>query len=108
MLIRILALDAQGKQVEWNVECGTPNINVRHGWKKSDINVGDRLTLNIHPMRDGSLSGTLITVTLADGRLLYGPGNDIKAVGPPPDGPGHGGSPDAPLPPGAQPPGSQP
>jgi len=108
MFIRILALDAQGKQVEWNVECGTPNINVRHGWKKSDINVGDRLTLNIHPMRDGSLSGTLITVTLADGRLLYGPGNDIKAVGPPPDGPGHGGSPDAPLPPGAQPPGSQP
>jgi hypothetical protein len=108
MFIRMLAVDAQGKQAEWNIECGTPNINVRHGWKKSDINVGDRLTLNIHPMRDGSLSGTLITVTLPDGRLLYGPGNDIKSVGPPPDGPGHGSSPDAPLPPGAQPIGSQP
>jgi hypothetical protein len=92
MFIRLLAPDDQGKSVEWNVECGTPNINVRHGWKKSDLNPGDKVTMELHPMRDGSLSGTLMTVTLADGRLLYGPGNDIKA-GPPGDGAAGGGPP---------------
>ena len=108
MFIRILTQDAQGKEVDWNVECGTPNINVRHGWKRSDINLGDKLTLNIHPMRDGSLAGTLITVTLPDGRVLYGPGNDIKAVGPPGGGPGDGTSPGVSSPPGTPPPGSRP
>lgn len=83
MFIVLVSLNEQGQEVKWNVECGTPNINVRHGWKKSDLNTGDKISMEIHPMRDGSLSGTLMTVTLADGRLLYGPGYDIKA-GPPP------------------------
>jgi hypothetical protein len=85
MFIVLLSFNDQGKELTWNVECGTPNINVRHGWKKSDLNAGDKVSMAIHPMRDGSLSGTLMTVTLADGRLLYGAGHDIKA-GPPPPG----------------------
>ncbi len=90
MFIRVLADDAQGKPVEWNIECGTPNINVRHGWKKSDIKLGDKVSMEIHPMRDGSMAGTLVSVKLADGRLLYGPGHDIVATPPAPAaGPGN-------------------
>jgi hypothetical protein len=77
MFIHVVVPDAQGKSTEWDIECGTPNINVRHGWKATDLKPGDKVSMKIHPMRDGSNAGTLMTVTLADGRLLYGPGNDI-------------------------------
>ena len=77
MFIQVLVPNAQGQLLQWNIECGTPNINVRHGWKSSDIKPGDKLTLTIHPMRDGTMAGTLDRVTLPDGRVLYGPGHDI-------------------------------
>lgn len=69
--------DRSGKAATWSIECGTPNINVRHGWKKDDLRLGDKIQVAIHPMRDGTPGGTLITVKLADGRTLFGPGNDI-------------------------------
>jgi hypothetical protein len=83
MFIGFQVKDANGKDAVWNIECGTPNINVRHGWKQSDIKAGDKLKMTIHPMRDGSKAGTLDTVTLADGRLLYGPGHDLSTPGGP-------------------------
>jgi hypothetical protein len=86
MFIHVMVPDAQGNSAEWNIECGTPNINVRHGWKRSDIKPGDKISMKIHPMRDGSQSGTLMAATLADGRVLYGPGNDIVGT------PGAGGT----------------
>ena len=92
MFIKARAPDAAGKEVEWSIECGTPNINARHGWKKTDVKPGDKVVMDIHPMRDGLPGGTLVTVKLPDGRTLYGPGGDIVA-GPPGGGPGGPGGP---------------
>jgi len=81
MFIHLTVRDAQGKETEWVIECGTPNINVRHGWKADDLKPGDKVKAKIHPMRDASKQGgTLMTITLPDGRTLYGPGNDISAA----------------------------
>jgi hypothetical protein len=101
MFIKANALDAAGKQVEWSIECGTPNINSRHGWKKSDIKPGDKVVMDIRPLRDGQPGGTLVTIKLPDGRTLNGPGGDIIA-GPPGGGPPPGGFPPG-GPPGAPP-----
>ena len=101
MFIKVLVPDAKGVPQEWSIECGTPNINARHGWKRSDIKAGDRLTMEVNPLRDGTAGGTLKSVELADGRKLYGPAHDIIAVpasGVPPAEPGHA----------SQPPSSQP
>lgn len=95
MFIRLVVSDAQGESVEWNVECGTPNINARHGWKPSDIEPGDQLTMEINPLRDGSLGATLKWVRLPDGRKLWGPAEDIVSV----PGPGAAGAPGAQPPP---------
>lgn len=81
MFIKVRGGAAGKKAVLWNIECGTPNINVRHGWKKSDINPGDKLILLIAPMRDGSGGGTLYSAKLSDGRILYGPAVDVRAIG---------------------------
>lgn len=91
MFIKVMVPDAQGNPVEWNVECGTPNINARHGWKKSDIKAGDKVTMEINPMRDNTPAATLKWVQLPDGRKLWGPAEDIVAV--PPGGPGPGSPP---------------
>jgi hypothetical protein len=86
MFIKVLVPDASGNTIEWNVECGTPNINARHGWKKSDVKAGDRITLEINPLRDGSPGATLQWVQLPDGRKLWGPAVDIVTTGGPPGG----------------------
>jgi hypothetical protein len=86
MFIKARAVDAEGKEAEWSIECGTPNINSRHGWKKTDVRPGDKVVMDIHPMRNGQPGGSLVTIKLPDGRTLYGPAGDVAA--PPPGGNG--------------------
>ena len=90
IFFQLMVPDAQGRLVEWNIECGTLNINARQGWRKTDLNPGDKVKALIHPMREGP-GGTLMSVTFADGRTLYGAGN--RGGGPPGGGPPAGGPP---------------
>jgi hypothetical protein len=42
----------------------------RMGWTKDTIKVGDKITMEVHPLKDGSPGGQIMRVTLADGRVL--------------------------------------
>jgi hypothetical protein len=77
--MHVLVADATGQTTLWDIECGAPNINVRLGWKSSDVKAGDKVTVVFHPRRDGSTGGTLAAVTLADGRVLIGNGPALSA-----------------------------
>ena len=55
---------------EYTVECASPNVLTRVGWKFTDIKVGDKVTLLVNPLRNGQPGGMLETATLADGRVL--------------------------------------
>lgn len=108
MFIRLAKTGPDGAEVVYVIECGTPNVNIRHGWRRDDIQSGQKLTVDIAPMRDGSPAGTLIRATLPDGRVLYGPAVDVSGNGPPgaPPGlapPGVGPGDPSGLPPGAAP-----
>lgn len=72
--IQIMVADEKGREVEWGVECGSPNMMARTGWKSSTIKAGDKIVAIVNPLKDGRPNGSLVTVTLADGRVL-GPGN---------------------------------
>ena len=72
--IQIMVADEKGGQVEWGVECGSPNMMARTGWKSSTLKAGDKVVAIVNPLKDGRPNGSLVTVTLADGRVL-GPGN---------------------------------
>jgi hypothetical protein len=54
----------------YSVECASPNVLTRAGWKYSDIKKGDRVTLLVNPLRNGQPGGMLETATLSDGRVL--------------------------------------
>ncbi|MDB5461083.1 MAG: hypothetical protein JWO72_2824 [Caulobacteraceae bacterium] len=64
---------SQGKagQEEWGFECHSPNLVARKGWTVGTLKPGDKITVRMHPMKDGSKAGSVIDVTLADGRNLW-------------------------------------
>jgi hypothetical protein len=72
--IQIMVVDDKGRQIEWGVECGSPNMMARTGWKSSTLKPGDRVVAIVNPLKDGRPNGSLVTVTLSDGKVL-GPGN---------------------------------
>ena len=79
--IQLMVPDGRGGQTEWSIEGGAPGMMTRAGWKSSTLKPGDKVTLVMHPLKSGQPSGSLIRVTLPDGRVL-GPG--AGGVPPPP------------------------
>jgi hypothetical protein len=55
---------ATGKDVEWSVEAGSPNGLARQGWSRHSAKPGDKASIDIHPLKDGSAGGSLISMTV--------------------------------------------
>lgn len=72
--IQVLVTDEKGRQTEWGLECGSPNMMARTGWKRTTLKPGDRITAVVNPLKDGRPNASLVKITLADGRSL-GPGD---------------------------------
>jgi hypothetical protein len=62
--------DASGASKHYSIECASPNVLTRAGWKFNDVKQGDKVSLLVNPLRDGSPGGMLETATIADGRTL--------------------------------------
>jgi len=62
--------DTAGKSAEYAIECASVNDLTHHGWKMGMVKVGDRVTVEIYPLRDGKPGGLLDTVTLANGTKI--------------------------------------
>jgi len=71
--LQILIKDDKGTETEWSIESGAPGMMLRNGWKPSTLKSGDKVTLTLHPLRDGKPGGSLVKVIVPDGRTL-GPG----------------------------------
>jgi hypothetical protein len=72
--IQIVVTDEKGRQTEWGLECGSPNMMARTGWKRTTLKPGDRVVVVGNPLKDGKPNALLVKVTLPDGRVL-GPGD---------------------------------
>ncbi len=70
--IQLMVKDASGNDVEWSIETSSPSSLSRQGWKPTALKPGDRITITMHPLRDGRPAGSLITVTMADGTKIGG------------------------------------
>jgi hypothetical protein len=55
--------------VEWSIEMAAPVELGRIGWKRTTMNPGDKVTVVIHPMRNGSHGGRLVSASGANGPL---------------------------------------
>jgi len=68
--LRIMVSDANGVQSEWPLEMGGAGQLARFGWTQNAVHPGDKVTVQLHPLRDGSYGGQLIAVTLPSGKVL--------------------------------------
>jgi hypothetical protein len=67
----LLPTGTNGAAEEWGFECHSPNLVARKGWNINTLKPGDKLTVIMHPMKDGSKAGSVVNVVLANGKTLW-------------------------------------
>jgi hypothetical protein len=71
--IQLTVRNAQGQDEEWSLEMAAPMHLLRLGWRKSSLRPGDRITVRIHPLRNGSKGGQVEQAATADGKPIGNP-----------------------------------
>ena len=64
---------ADGKQEEVSMASAAPASFARAGFKPKDFRTGDKMQITWHPSKSGATGGTLLTITLPDGRQFGDP-----------------------------------
>lgn len=65
-----LAVENNGKVENWGMEGGNLGGLYRMGWTKDSVKVGDKITMQVHPLKDGTTGGQIIRVTTSDGHVF--------------------------------------
>jgi hypothetical protein len=68
--IELTAPDGKGGQARYTIECASPNVLTRVGWKFNTVKVGDKVSALINPLKNGEPGGMLETLTTPDGKTL--------------------------------------
>jgi len=68
--IALASSDEHGETKDYTVECASPGILNRVGWKFNMIKPGDKITVIIAPLKTGEPGGLLKEITLANGRVF--------------------------------------
>jgi uncharacterized protein DUF6152 len=80
--LRIMVTDqASGKDQQWALEMGAPQQQARVGWKPDSVKPGDKVTVTIHPLKDGSRGGQFMMAVLPSGQTLGNGGQRPNARG---------------------------
>jgi hypothetical protein len=72
-VIRIISKDKNGKEQEWRAETNSPSILRRRGWTADILKVGETITIEGWPARDGSNYMRMRKVTRANGEAVGQP-----------------------------------
>jgi hypothetical protein len=70
--------DGKGGKVEWAIEGRAPGVLLRSGWTRHSLTVGEKITVDMSPAKDGSKTGLIARVTKADGTILANAPQDEK------------------------------
>jgi hypothetical protein len=62
--------DGKGAKTVWAIEGRAPGVLARAGWSRSSMKVGDTVTVDFSPAKDGSKTGLVARVTKSDGTIL--------------------------------------
>jgi hypothetical protein len=57
--IEVLADGSDGMVTQWNIEGSSPTVLARSGWRPSALKPGDKISLGVHPRKDGIAGGYL-------------------------------------------------
>ena len=80
--LRIMVADqTAGKPLQWALEMGSPGQQAGRGWKPDSVKPGDKVTITLHPLKDGSRGGQLLTAMLPGGQQLTNGGQRNNPLG---------------------------
>jgi hypothetical protein len=68
--IYLMVVNPGGTQKQYSIEMTSPNLLQRAGWRPATLKPGDRVTVKIHPLHDGSNGGSFVEITLPDGKVM--------------------------------------
>jgi hypothetical protein len=64
-------VEDKGAKTEWSIEGGSPNTLSRQGWRSTTFKPGDRVTVRLNPMKDGTPAGSFVGAKFSsDGRTI--------------------------------------
>ena len=61
---------AKGSSAKWAIESASPGILVRHGWTKSTLKPGDKVDIEVNPLKDGRTGGSFVRLYLPNGTTM--------------------------------------
>ena len=64
--------NGRGGVVEWDVEGGTPGNLRRAGWSRDVVKPSEKVSVVIHPMKNGTNGGMLVRASRGDGTAIGG------------------------------------
>jgi len=64
--------ESDGSVTNWNLELGSPASLIRRGWTRKSLKAGDQITVKASLAKDGSKMANARSVTLADGKSVFG------------------------------------
>ncbi len=73
--IHVVAADSAGAPREWGFEMQSIAQDAAVGWKPDSVKPGDKISIEFHPLKDGSRGGQLMSANLASGQHLGPPAN---------------------------------
>jgi hypothetical protein len=68
--IQVLVEDGKSQPVEWSLEWGAPNQLGRQGYRPSTFPAGAKVTMRLHPMKNGAPAGGFVAAKFADGKTI--------------------------------------
>ena len=71
--IHLMAPDGLGAPREWSFEMQSVQQDAAAGWRADSVKPGDRVSVEYHPLKDGSRGGQLMSAILANGQRLGPP-----------------------------------
>jgi Family of unknown function (DUF6152) len=79
VFIDLLVPDSSGQDALWQIECPSVTVSSHFGWTREVMKSGDKVSITVHPLRDGMRGGSILTAILPSGQLLKIP--DAKSIG---------------------------
>jgi hypothetical protein len=70
MWLYVMAPDPTGKVQEYPLEMQGPGQSMKNGWKQDSVHPGDKVTVEMHPLKTGARGGQLMSVVLPSGQRL--------------------------------------
>jgi hypothetical protein len=68
--LQVKVPNEHGETEEWSIELGSISGLHQAGWKPKTLQPGDKVSVTVHPLRDGKKGASLVSIVIPSGQVL--------------------------------------